>query len=229
MGGELGRGLDGAALQRLSAQICDVRAMGVEVAVVVGGGNFIRGSAAVLPGVDRVQADIMGMLATIINALAFKSCLESSGVASHVQSAMPIMGLAPPFDRAEALSRLKQGDPVIFAGGTGQPFFTTDTTAVLRAVQIEAQAVLKGTKVDGVYSADPVIDPRATKYDRISFLEVLEKGLKVIDSTAAALCMDHNLPLIIFNVQKKGNLRRIMSGDAVGTVVKGEGYDQRKF
>ena len=225
LGGESGCGIDGPSLQKLSSQVCDVMALGVEIAVVVGGGNLIRGGSGSIPGVDRIQADSMGMLATIINGLALKNCLESQGISSLVQSAIPIEGLVPPFNEKEAVSHLKQGNPIVFAGGTGHPYFTTDTTAVLRAVEIEADAVLKGTKVDGVYSTDPKTDPQATKYDQLSFLEVLEKGLKVVDATAAALCMDHNMPLIVFNIQQQDVLKRILLGESLGTVVKGADHD----
>jgi uridylate kinase len=229
MAGELGCGIDGSALHRLSSQVCAVRELGVEVAVVVGGGNFVRGASGRIPGIDRIQADSMGMLATMINALALKSSLEARGILCSIQSAIPIEGIALPFHHGEALSHLKQGNPIIFAGGTGHPYFTTDTTAVLRAVEIEADAVLKGTKVDGIYSSDPTIDPHATKYDQISFFEVLRKGLKVVDATAAALCMDHNVPLIVFNVQQQDVLRRIMLGEPLGTVVKGADDDKREL
>ena len=228
LGGESGCGIDGPSLQKLSAQVCEVVELGVEVAVVVGGGNFIRGGAGSLPGVRRIRADSMGMLATIMNALAIQDCLESQGVSCLVQSAIPIEGLAPPFDDSVAVPHLKQGNPIIFAGGTGHPYFTTDTTAVLRAVEIEAEAVLKGTKVDGVYSSDPKTDPQAKKYDQLSFLEVLEKGLKVIDATAAALCMDHAVPLIVFDIQQQDGLKRILLGEPLGTVVKGAYHDSRK-
>ena len=228
LGGQSGCGIDGSSLQKLSSQICDVMALGVEIGVVVGGGNFIRGGSGSISYIDRIQADLMGMLATIINALRLKNCLESQGVSCLVQSAIPIGGLVPPFNEKEALLHLKQGNPVVFAGGTGHPLFTTDTTAVLRAIEIEADAVLKGTKVDGVYSDDPKTNPQATKYDQLSFLEVLEKGLKVVDATAAALCMDHNMPLIVFDIQQQDVLKRILSGESLGTVVKGANHDYRK-
>lgn len=225
LGGKSGCGIDGPSLQKLSSQVCDVMELGVEIAVVVGGGNFIRGGSGSIPGVDRIQADSMGMLATIINALALKNYLESQGVSCLVQSAIPIEGLVLLFNDKEAVSHLKQGNPIVFAGGTGHPYFTTDTTAVLRAVEIEADAVLKGTKVDGVYSTDPKTDPQATKYDQLTFLEVLEKELKVVDATAAALCMDHNMPLVVFNMQQQDVLKRILLGEPLGTVVKGAYHD----
>lgn len=225
LAGELVCGIDGQTIERIATQIRGVREIGVEVAVVIGGGNIFRGTLGGSPGVDRITGDCMGMLATIINALALQSCLEAQDVPSRVLSAIPVEGVAEPFVQRRAVDYLEKGRAVIFAGGTGHPYFTTDTAAALRALEIGAEAILKGTKVDGVYSADPFRDPQATQYERLSFMDVLEKGLRVVDTTAASLCMDNNLPLVVFNIQRQDALKRIILGEPLGTVVKGERHD----
>lgn len=225
LAGNLTCGIDGHMLQGLTSQIRDVRDTGVQISVVVGGGNFIRGASRDIPGIDRITADSMGMLATIINALALKSSLQVQGLSSRVFSAIPVEGMAESFDQRNAVAHLVEGIPIIFAGGTGHPYFTTDTTAALRAVEIGAEAILKGTKVDGVYTADPFRDPRATKYDRLSFLEVLEKKLNVIDATAAALCMDHHIKLVVFNIRQQDVLKRVVLGEPLGTIVEEREHD----
>ena len=229
LAGNLAYGIDGKTVDRVASQIREVKDLGIEVGVVVGGGNIIRGTSSRIPGVDRITGDSMGMLATIINSLALKSSLEAQGVSSHVLSAISIEGIVEPFEYKQALSHLKNGHPVIFAGGTGHPYFTTDTTAALRAVEIGAEAIFKGTKVDGVYSDDPVKNPQATKYDHLSFLDILEKNLRVLDVTAAALCMDNNIKLIVFNIQEEDVLKRILSGESIGTIVEGIGHGEKEL
>ncbi len=221
LGGGSPCGIDSATLHRLSSEIGAVQDLGVETAVVIGGGNFIRGASGSMAGVDRITSDSMGMLGTIMNALALRAGLEACGRPSRVFSAVPVGGLAEPFCRTEVLSTLRDGCVVVFGGGTGHPFFSTDTTAVLRGLEIGAEAVLTGTKVDGVYSADPALDPQAKRFDRITFSEIVQRRLKVVDATAAALCIDHDLPLIIFNIQKPDTLVRVMCGELLGTLVKG--------
>ena len=221
LAGGRGTGIEHTALQDLVSRIHEVRDIGVEVGIVIGGGNIIRGGSQLLPSVHRVIADSMGMLGTVINALALQSSLEARGVPCIVQSAIPVEGLVGPFDFRQADSSLTSGTPVVFAGGTGHPYFTTDTTAALRAVEIGADALIKGTKVDGVYSADPKLDPTAVKYDTLTYDRMIEERLRVMDLTAAALCMDHNIPLVVFNVLKEDVLKRILLGESLGTVVKG--------
>jgi uridylate kinase len=189
------------------------------LALVVGGGNFFRGRAGNAFGVDRATGDHMGMLATVINSLALQSALETLGVTTRVLSAIEIREVAEPYIRRRAIRHLEKGRVVIFAAGTGNPYFTTDTAAALRAMEIKAEVILKGTKVDGVYTADPMLDPHATKYPAISYLQVLEKQLKVMDATAISLCMDNKLPIVVFNLREVGNIRRIVLGEAVGTIV----------
>ena len=218
-------GIDGQKVQRLTSQIREIRDMGVQIAVVVGGGNFIRGATSTLPGVDRITADSMGMLSTILNAVTLQRSFEVQGVSSHICSAIPVAGIVAAFTPRVAMAHLVEGRPIIFAGGTGHPYFTTDTTAALRAVEIEAEAILKGTKVDGVYSADPFKDSQAIKYDRLSFQDVLKKKLKVIDATAVALCLDHNVKLVVFNIQKHDVLRRVILGEPLGTIVEEPRHD----
>ena len=196
--------------------------MGVDIAVVVGGGNFWRGlSAASSSGMDRAQADYIGMIATVMNALALQDALERAGQATRVQTAVEMPKIAEPYIRRRAIRHLEKGRVVIFAGGTGNPFFTTDTTAALRAAEIDAQAILKGTHsgVDGVYTADPKKDPTATRYDRISYIDVINRGLKVMDSTAITFCMDNEIPIVVFDVLAKGNVRSVLEGRRVGTLV----------
>ncbi len=220
--GEGGYGIDSATVDYMAREIKAVHDLGVQVAVVIGGGNIFRGVEGPAKGMERATADYMGMLATVINALALQSALERHGVPTRVQSAIEMRELAEPYIRRRAVRHLEKGRVVIFAAGTGNPYFTTDTAASLRAMEIGAETILKATKVDGVYSADPLKDPRAKKYSRISYLEVLKKGLHVMDSTAISLCMDNALPIVVFNVRKKGNIKRVIEGKKIGTLVGAE-------
>jgi len=203
----------------LAEEIRKVHAVGVQVGVVLGGGNWLRGADAAEHGIDRATADYMGMLATVINALALQDSLERIGVQSRVQTAIAMNAIAEPYIRRKAIRHLEKGRVVIFAAGTGNPYFTTDTTAALRAIEIGAQAILKGTKVDGVYSADPFKDPSATRFAHLDYLRVLELGLEVMDSTALTLCMDNGLPIIVFDMHVPGNIRRVVTGEEIGTTV----------
>jgi uridylate kinase len=217
-----GSGLDGDRLRELAEEIRSVHAMGVEVGLVIGGGNIFRGLSRAAGGMDRVNADHMGMLATVINSLALQDYLERLDLFTRVMSAIKMEEVAEPYIRRRAVRHLEKGRVVIMAAGTGNPYFTTDTAAALRAVEIGADAILKGTKVEGVYSGDPVKDPAAELYSRLSYMEVLSRGLKVMDSTAVSLCMDNKLPIVVFNLNRRGNLRRLVSGEPVGTVVAEE-------
>jgi uridylate kinase len=203
----------------MAREIANVHADGVSLAVVVGGGNIWRGKPHEAAGMERATADYMGMLATVINALALQDALERIGVASRVQTAIAMNAIAEPYIRRRALRHLDKGRVVIFAAGTGNPYFTTDTTAALRAVEVGAQAILKATKVDGIYSADPFKDPTATRFIELDYLRVLELGLEVMDSTALTLCMDNSLPIIVFDMNVAGNIRRVVMGEAIGTTV----------
>jgi uridylate kinase len=194
----------------------------VQLALVIGGGNIFRGLAASSKGMDRASADYMGMLATMINSLAMQDALEKIGVFTRVQSAIEMQAVAEPYIRRRAIRHLEKGRVVIFGAGTGNPYFTTDTAASLRAMEIGADVILKGTKVDGVYSADPKKDPDAVRYTRLSYIEVLKKGLQVMDATATSLCMDNNLPIIVFDVTTNGNVKKVVFGEEIGTIVKGE-------
>jgi uridylate kinase len=217
-----GFGLDSDILQQVAEEIIDVRTrLGVDIAVVVGGGNFWRGLKGVGAGMDRSQADHMGMIATVMNGLALQDALERVGQPTRVQTAIEMPKIAEPYIRRRAIRHLEKGRVVIFAGGTGNPFFTTDTTAALRAAEIEAGAILKGTHsgVDGVYTDDPKLDPTATRYDEISYIEVINQGLKVMDSTAITFCMDNKLPIVVFDVLQRGNVRSVLEGQRVGTLV----------
>ncbi len=213
--------IDPRAMAFVSNELKSAKDLGVEVATVVGGGNIIRGQMYSRGVVDRVSADYMGMLATIINSLALQDNLESLGVSTRVMSALHINTLAEPYVKREALRHLKEGRLIILAGGTGNPYFTTDTTAALRATEIEADVVMKGTKVDGIYDDDPVKNPSAKMFDSLSYMEVLSRRLKVMDLTAISLCMENKLPIIVFNLQKQGNLKRILTGEKVGSRVSG--------
>lgn len=213
-------GIDHDRLTEYAAAIKEVAAMGVEVAIVIGGGNIFRGIQAAEGGMDRVQGDYMGMLATVINSMALQSSLEKAGVETRLQSAIKMEQICEPFIRRKAVRHLEKNRVVIFGAGTGNPYFTTDTAATLRAIEIEADVVLKGTRVDGIYSADPEKDKNATKYDTISFDEVYSKGLEVMDMTAFTLCKENNLPIIVFDMNKKGNLKRLVEGEKVGTLVE---------
>lgn len=217
--GERQYGIDPKRLAEYAREIKHVVDKGVEVAIVIGGGNIFRGVAGASNGMDRVQGDHMGMLATVINGLALQSALEDEGVRTRLQSAIEINEVAEPFIRRRAIRHLEKGRVVIFGGGTGNPYFTTDSAAVLRAIEIDADIILKGTRVDGVYNADPEKDKNATKFDSISFEEVLKKGLKVMDTTAFTLSQENKLPIIVFDMNKQGNLMRVISGENVGTKV----------
>ena len=217
--GEQQFGVDPAVTTRIALDIGEIQGLGVETAIVIGGGNIFRGIAASARGMDRATADYMGMLATVINALALQDALEQHGVVTRVVTAIEMRAVAEPFIRRRAIRHLEKGRVVIFAAGTGSPYFTTDTAAALRAMEIRADVILKGTKVDGIYTADPMVDPGATKYTKISYLQVLERQLKVMDATAISLCMDNKLPIVVFNLRKAGNIRRVVLGDPIGTIV----------
>ncbi len=219
LAGEQGYGVQPSILEGLAEEIADVVAMDVEVAVVIGGGNIFRGLAASARGMERASADYMGMLATVLNALALQNALESKGVSTRVQSAIEMRQLAEGYIRRRAIRHLEKKRVVIFAGGTGNPYFSTDTAASLRAMEIGAQVIMKGTKVDGIYDSDPVKNPQAKKYAEIPFLSILTQNLKVMDSTAISLCMDNRLPLIVFNLKEKGNFKRVVQGEPIGTLV----------
>lgn len=213
-----GFGIDPRVVASIARQVAEAREIGTELALVIGGGNIIRGLSASAQGTDRATADYMGMLATVINALAMQDALEKEGVQTRVQSAIWMQELAEPYIRRRAMRHLEKGRVVIFAGGTGNPYFSTDTTAALRALEIGAEAILKGTRVDGVYDSDPEVDPNAKMFQSVPYIEVLNRGLKVMDSTAISLCMDNGLPIVVFNL-KAGNIMRILSGENVGTMV----------
>ena len=212
-------GIDPLRLSEYANDIKEALAEGIQIAIVIGGGNIFRGVAAASNGIDRVQGDHMGMLATVINGLALQSALENEGVPTRLQSAIKINEVAEPFIRRKAMRHLEKGRVVIFGGGTGNPYFTTDSAAVLRAIEIEADVILKGTRVDGIYTADPEKDASASKYSSISFDDVLKKGLKVMDTTAFTLSQENELPIIVFDMNKKGNLIKILSGEQIGTTV----------
>ncbi len=216
-GGEKRRGLDFDILNKYAQEIKSVYLQGVQFTIVVGGGNFVRGRE--LAGINRATADYMGMLATVINALAFQEVLENIGVQTRVMTALEIRSVAEPFIRRRALRHLEKGRVVIIAGGTGNPFFSTDTAAVLKAIELECQIILKATKVDGVYSSDPLIDPAASKYSKLDYKEVLDKNLGFMDGTAISLSMEHNIPIIVFSIKDYGNITRIISGEEVGTII----------
>ena len=212
-------GVDPAVATRIARDVGEIQGLGVETAIVIGGGNIFRGLAASARGMDRATADYMGMLATVINALALQDALEQQGVVTRVVTAIEMRAVAEPFIRRRAIRHLEKGRVVIFAAGTGNPYFTTDTAAALRAMEIKADVILKGTKVDGIYTADPMIDTAATKYTSISYLQVLERQLKVMDATAISLCMDNKLPIVVFDLRQPGNIRRVVLGDPIGTTV----------
>lgn len=214
-----GEGIDFARVKSLCSQVAEVKALGAEMGIVVGGGNIFRGAAASAAGLDRVSADYMGMLATVINALALQETLEGEGVPTRVMTAIKMEQLAEPYIRRRAVRHIEKGRVVIMAGGTGNPYFTTDTAAALRAIEIDCEAVLKGTKVDGVFEVDPVLDPKAKKFDSLSYIDVLNRGLKVMDATAVSLCMENSLPIVVFNLNGDHNLMRVMKGENIGTIV----------
>ena len=219
--GDKGYGIDAHTVDFMAKEIKDVLSMGVELAIVIGGGNIFRGLQASLEGMERASADYMGMVATVINALALQNALEKYGIPTRVQSAIEMKELAESYIRRKAIRHLEKGRVVIFAAGTGNPYFTTDTAAALRAMEIGAELIMKGTKVDGVYSADPVKDPKAVKYTTLTYIDVLKKGLGVMDSTAISLSMDNNLPIVVFNLRGKGNIRKVIEGKKIGTLVRG--------
>ena len=218
--GNLGYGIDYNVLISIARQIKEVKSLGVEMAIVIGGGNIFRGIAGSTKGMDRASADYMGMLATVLNALALQDALEKNGVFTRVQSAIEMEELAEPYIRRRAIRHLEKGRVVIFAGGTGNPYFTTDTTAALRAIEIGAEVILKATKVDGVYSSDPVKNKNAKRYETLRYIDVLKRGLKVMDATATSLCMDNELPIIVFSMKKDGNIKRVIMGEKIGTTIK---------
>jgi uridylate kinase len=213
-------GIDNTQVLQYAKDIKNVHDQGIEIAVVVGGGNIFRGLSAEKSGMERAQADYMGMLATVINCMAMQNALESIGVETRLQSAIKMEQICEPYIRRRAMHHLEEGKIVIFGAGTGNPYFTTDTAASLRAIEIKADVVLKGTRVDGIYTADPEKDPSATRYDEITFQEVYDKGLNVMDMTAITLCQENNLPIIVFDMNKEGNFMKIAKGEAIGTLVK---------
>jgi len=216
-----GYGISFSRVRLVAAEILDVGNLGVEIGIMVGGGNIFRGEVASKGGMDRTTGDYMGMLATILNALALQDTLEKMGVVTRVQTAIEMQEIAEPYIRRRALRHLEKGRVVIFAGGTGNPYFTTDTAAALRGLEIEAEVILKATKVEGIYSSDPLKDKKAEKFDKISYTEVLNRRLGIMDATAISLCRDNHLPIIVFNLQKRGNIKRILLGKKVGTIVGG--------
>ena len=213
-------GLDPDMVRRIAEEIREVHGLGVQVAMVIGGGNIYRGLAAESEGVDRVTGDHMGMLATVINSLAVQDALEKVEVHTRVLSAIEIRQVAEPYIRRRAMRHLEKGRVVIIAAGTGNPYFTTDSAAALRAMEVKAEVILKATQVDGVYSADPKKDPTARRFEEITYLQVLEKGLKVMDATAISLCMDNHVPIIVFNLSQRGNIKRVVMGEKIGSIVK---------
>ncbi len=217
--GDQSYGIDPAVATRIAQDIAEIQSLGVQTAVVIGGGNIFRGLAASSGGMDRSTGDYMGMLATVINALALQDALEHNGVPTRVLTAIEMRAVAEPFIRRRAVRHLEKGRVVVFAAGTGNPYFTTDTAAALRAMEMKAEVILKATKVDGIYTADPVKHPEATRYDTISYLQVLQDRLQVMDATAISLCMDNKLPILVFNLKTPGNIRRVVMGEAVGTIV----------
>lgn len=214
-------GINLEVLRRYASEVKKITDLGVEVALVLGGGNIFRGISEAAREMDRVSADYMGMLATVINSMAMQNALENIGVFTRAQTAIPMNQIAEPFIRRKAVRHLEKGRVVIFAAGTGNPYFTTDTAAVLRAIEVEAEVILKGTRVDGVYTADPEKDPSATRFDELSYLQVVNDELKVMDTTAITLSMDNNLPIIVFDMEKENNLKRVVMGDRIGTKVRG--------
>ena len=217
--GEQKFGIDPAVANQIATDVAEIQALGVQTAVVIGGGNIFRGVAASAKGMDRATADYMGMLATVINGLALQDAMENHGIVTRVVTAIEMRAVAEPFIRRRAIRHLEKGRVVVFAAGTGNPYFTTDTAAALRAMEIKADVIMKGTKVDGIYTADPMIDPNASRYDNISYLQVLERGLRVMDATAISLCMDNRLPIVVFNLKTPGNMKRAIMGEPVGSLV----------
>lgn len=225
LAGSQGYGIDPEVITSIAAEIKEVSELGVQVALVIGGGNIFRGLAASSKGMDRASADYMGMLATVMNSLAMQDALEKQGVVTRVQSAIEMQQVAEPYIRRRAVRHLEKGRVVIFSAGTGNPYFTTDTAASLRAMEINAEVILKATKVDGVYTSDPKKNSDAVKLPVLTYLEVLQKGLQVMDATATSLCMDNNLPMIIFDLTQRGNIQKVVMGEQIGTIVKGGNTD----
>ena len=217
--GEQSYGIDPVVATQIARDVADIQGMGVETAIVIGGGNIFRGVAASARGMDRATADYMGMLATVINALALQDALEQQDVVTRVVTAIEMRAVAEPFIRRRVIRHLEKGRVVVFGAGTGNPFFSTDTAAALRAMEIKADVILKATKVDGIYDADPMVSPNASRFERISYLQVLEQRLKVMDATAISLCMDNRLPIVVFNLRTAGNIKRAIVGEPVGSLV----------
>jgi uridylate kinase len=223
LAGSQGYGIDPLVIDRIASEVRDVAALGVQIAIVIGGGNIFRGVAASAGGMERATADYMGMLATVINALALQDGLEKVGLQTRVMSAIEMRAVAEPYIRRRSIRHLEKGRIVIFAAGTGNPFFTTDTAGALRAVEIGADAIMKATKVDGIYSADPKQDANAQRLERVTYIEVLNRGLQVMDATAISLCMDNKLPIVVFDLNRPGNIKRIVLGETVGSIVSSGG------
>lgn len=221
LAGDQGYGIDPKVIAGIADEIKGVIELGVEVALVIGGGNIFRGISAAASGMDRASADYMGMLATVMNSVAMQDALETIGVKTRVQSAIEMQAVAEPYIRRRAVRHLEKGRVVIFGAGTGNPYFTTDTAASLRAMEIHAEVILKATKVDGVYTADPAKDKNAVKYESLTYLDVLQKKLQVMDATATSLCMDNDLPIVVFDLTRSGNIRKVVLGDKIGTTVSG--------
>ena len=217
--GEQTYGIDPAVATQIAKDVAEIQSMGVETAIVIGGGNIFRGLAASARGMDRATADYMGMLSTVMNEMALQDALEQQNVVTRVVTAIEMRAVAEPFIRRRSIRHLEKGRVVVFGAGTGNPYFSTDTAAALRAMEIKAEVILKGTKVDGIYDADPMIHPEASRFDKISYLQVLEHGLKVMDATAISLCMDNRLPIVVFNLRTPGNIRRAIAGEPVGSLV----------
>ena len=224
--GEAGYGIDPVVLARLAQEVSDACALGVEISIVVGGGNIFRGISASAKDMERAQADTIGMIATVMNSLALQEALERLGRYTRVMSAISMQAVAEPYIRRRAIRHLEKGRIVIFAAGTGLPYFSTDTTAALRALEIGAEVIMKATRVDGVFDADPKTHPDALRFDELGYLDVLNRGLKVMDSTAISLCMDNDLPILVFNMETAGNIERAVRGDTVGTLVRGAPRDE---
>ena len=220
--GQKGFGIDIDKINFISQQLAEIRNLGVQIAIVIGGGNIFRGQEGSAGGINRVSADYMGMLATVINALALQDSLEKLNIETRVQTAIEMKAIAEPYIRRRAMRHLEKNRVVILASGTGNPYFTTDTAASLRAIELNAEAVLKATKVDGIYESDPMKNKGAIKYTKLGFLEFLNKGLKVMDATSISLCMENNIPVVVFNLYTEGNIKRVILGEKIGTIVKGE-------
>jgi len=214
-------GISPAVVQKIAVEVKELNRLGVQVAIVIGGGNIYRGVAASAEGMDRASADHMGMLATVINSLALQDALERASIFTRVMSAIEMHQIAEPYIRRRAIRHLEKGRVVIFAAGTGNPYFTTDTAAALRAMEVKAQVILKATKVDGVYDTDPLVHKKAKKFKELSYIEILKRRLKIMDATAISLCMDNHLPIVVFNLTRKGNIRRVVFGQKIGTVIRG--------